>query len=273
MIDIPTNPINIPLRETQGTIPSSRVPTQMSTDSGIFSRTQSVVDGQSANHNGDSIRHSSDPHHHNRLEDDDRRLLKKASKDSGIDMRGKRDSTLGVDSLDPSNNTKDSHLSLANSSEDDMSSLPPNESLNNSDVERPVVPCSDSCDNNNESDVKNVNTISNGDKEHTSKLKHMNTEAVDLLDDIPSELINRSDGLKQRYFYTDENGSPKIYEELIEKEKSAYERRMQKKNAVTGTEDVDIFGCLGFAKLSKFFKPNRKYTHLSCKSASCNFYS
>lgn len=257
MIDIPTNPINIPLRETQGTVTSSRVPAQMSTDSGIFSRTQSVIDGPPTS-NGDSLRGSDHNHHHHRHEDDDKRLLKKSSKDSGIDCRGKRDSTLCVDLTDPSN-TKDSHLSLANSSEDDMSSLPPNESLNNSDVERQVVPCSDSCDNNNESDVKNVNF--SGDKEQTSNnkfLKHMNTEAVDLLDDIPSELINRSDGLKQRYFYTDENGSPKIYEELIEKEKSAYEKRMLKKNSVTGTEDVDIFGCLGFAKLSKFFKPNRK---------------
>lgn len=259
MIDIPTNPINIPLRETQGTVPSTRVPTQMSTDSGIFSRTQSVIDGKPS---GDSLR-SSDHRH------DDKRLLKKASKDSGIDCRGKTDSNLCVDN-DP-NYTKDSHLSLTNSSEDDMSSLPPHESLNTSDMhhqvpEAPQKNSNNNSDNNNESDVKNVN-ISEKDHGSTSNkmLKHMNTETVDLLEDIPSELINKSDGLKQRYFYTDENGSPKIYEELIEKEKSAYEKRMQKKNSVTGTEDVDIFGCLGFAKLSKLFKPNRKYTLFTFK--------
>ncbi|XP_063697139.1 glycogen synthase kinase-3 beta-like isoform X1 [Culicoides brevitarsis] len=229
MIDISTNPINIPLRETQGTIPSSRVPAQMSTDSGIFSRTQSVVDGQAS----DSLRSSGERHGSGK--NDEKRLQKKTSKDSGIDCRGKRDS----------NPTKDSHLSLANSSEDDMSSLPPTEESLNSSSDA-VVP-EKTCDNNNESDAK-----------HGKSLKHMNTEAVDLLEDIPSELINKSDGLKQRYFYTDENGSPKIYEELIEKEKIAIEKRQQKKNSVTGTEDVDIFGCLGFAKLSKLFKPSRK---------------
>lgn len=203
-----------------------------------------MIDGPS----NESLRSSVDHHRH-----DDKRLLKKASKDSGIDCRGKTDSTLCVDN-DP-NNTKDSHLSLANSSEDDMSSLPPHIS------EASPKRCSNnsSSDNNNESDVKNVNISEKGHTSSNKLLKHTNTEAVDLLEDIPSELINKSDGLKQRYFYTDENGSPKIYEELIEKEKSAYEKRMQKKNSVTGTEDVDIFGCLGFAKLSKLFKPNRKY--------------
>lgn len=240
MIDIPTNPINIPLRETQGTVPSNRVSAQMSTDSGIFSRTQSVVDGQPS----DLLR--------SRNSDDGRRLLKKASKDSGIDCRGKTDSNLCVDT--DTGNAKDSHLSLANSSEDDMSSLPPNISDDVPENDEKVATRSGG-DNNNESDVKNVNV---GEKEKNKLLKHTNTEAVDLLEDIPSELINKSDGLKQRYFYTDENGSPKIYEELIEKERSAYEKRMQKKNSITGQEDVDIFGCLGFAKLSKLFKPHRK---------------
>uniref|UniRef100_A0A336MAE5 CSON014301 protein n=1 Tax=Culicoides sonorensis TaxID=179676 RepID=A0A336MAE5_CULSO len=257
MIEIPTNPINIPLRETQGTVPSNRVPAQMSTDSGIFSRTQSVIDGQPSCEGGKTRNISVtevDPH-------EEKRLLKKASKDSGIDCRLKTDS-LCIET-DP-NHTKDSHLSLANSSEDDMASLPPNDSLNeHSSVPETKIEQnfsrSKNNNNNNEDETKSdIEHVSKGEKNKAQILKHMNTEAVDILDEIPCELINKSDGLKQRYFYTDENGSPKIYEELIEKEKSAYEKRMSKKSSVEGTENVDVFGCLGFAKLSKLFKTSRK---------------
>lgn len=83
------------------------------------------------------------------------------------------------------------------------------------------------------------------------------TVEVDQLDDfyIDPKLINRSDGLKRSYFATDENGSPKILEEIIERE---IERKNKKKEMVDSASDPDLFGCLGFSKLSKIFKNSRK---------------
>lgn len=250
MIDVQTNPISIPSREDPTL--SHHVPTQMSTDSGIFTRSQSVVDKNDSTYDCDY-----------KIQENNKMLVKKTSKDSGIDCRLKTESINGETSKE-----FESHQSLTTSNDDgqseknNYSSLP--DRINKiSKFEVTKVPESIFEPNNNNHTDNHENSDKPIKEKNDCRLPVQHTNTVDLLDEclIPSSLINQWDGLKESYFYTDENGSPKICEEMIEKERVASERKAYKRRGIAGSEDVDIFGCLGFAKFSRLFKPSRKYLY------------
>lgn len=255
MIDVQTNPISIPSREDPTL--SHHVPTQMSTDSGIFTRSQSVVDKNDSTYDCDNK--VQEPNHFN---ENNKMLVKKTSKDSGIDCRLKTESINGESSKE-----FESHQSLTTSNDDgqseknNYSSLPDRiNKITKFEVTKVPESIFEPNNNNNNTDEKSDKPIK---EKNESRLQVQHTNTVDLLDEclIPSSLINRWDGLKESYFYTDENGSPKICEEMIEKERVASERKECKRKGIAGSEDVDIFGCLGFAKFSRLFKPSRKYLY------------
>lgn len=219
-------------------------------------------------------------------------LTKKSSKDSGIDCRTISESISSDAAKEFLQSTN--HLAPENSNSDDddeqFSSLPdeinriPNQY--HATVEQQSIIIIDSNQNNTQSS-SNSSKSSNSMSQQVASIKgatekvleptkllldnnntkdiieptevphDTTTTTAEQLDDfhIDPKLINRTDGLKRSYFVTDENGSPKILEEIIERE---IERKNKKKNMTDGSVDPDLFGCLGFSKLSKIFKTTRK---------------
>lgn len=116
--------------------------------------------------------------------------------------------------------------------------------------------------NNNNNNNNNTDKSSDIEPTHHNApaLMHETTlqeQSADQLDEflIDPKLINRTDGLKRSYFITDENGSPKILEDIIERE---LEKKNKKRDMLDGEADVDLFGCLGFSRLTKLIKKGRK---------------
>lgn len=77
---------------------------------------------------------------------------------------------------------------------------------------------------------------------------------------IDPKLINKNDGLSQTLYYIDENGSPKIRERFIQKQRLVLEKREQKRAEKSGGQDLDgACFCFNFSKISKKLKEICKY--------------
>lgn len=77
---------------------------------------------------------------------------------------------------------------------------------------------------------------------------------------IDPKLINKHDGLSQTLYYIDENGSPKIRERFIQKQRLVLEKREQKRAEKTASQDLDgACFCFNFSKISKKLKEICEY--------------
>lgn len=268
---IETQPIPIANDKLQ-TNSKYKMPEQhISTDSGIiFTRSQSVRNELPAEDHYYSC--SVDENTDDKNDDDDcssltshktaifdkrlRPLMKKTSKDSGIDCRIKSDS-VGSDAIPETGDDDDDDDGVDKGG--GFASLPPNHTVNTtaSRDSDSNVSSSNNNNNNNMLSVEDKNTVIVPEVITENVEMHNTTTAEDDFR-IDPNLINKSDGLKQTYFFTDEHGSPKILEDLIE-------RDVEKRSKKVSSDDIDLFGCLGFSRLTRIFKNSRKYILLTLK--------
>lgn len=228
------------------------------------------------NCNGSTSDYNSKTNNNN---NNNRSLTKKSSKDSGIDCRTKSDSI----SSDAAKELLQSTQYLATENVDDdedeqFSSLPDHIYKSTNHHANPTTDSSEFSSSNKNQQVTAAKIVpavnilkyqqydepklllldnNNSGKNIEPTDAPLDATVADQLDDffIDPKLINRTDGLKRSYFMTDENGSPKILEEIIERE---IERKNKRKEMTNNSSDPDLFGCLGFSKLSRLFKSTRK---------------
>lgn len=293
MIDLVVETQPIPIKSDKMS-KKHKMPEQESADSGIFTRSQSVKN-ELPNFDDENLMMmsaTSGIHFEKALKP----LVKKTSKDSGIDCRTKFDS-IGSDAVLAE--FKSATLIAKNEDEDDeqhvvedkgggqySGSLPEHinkiKTGNNKKSVRSASSSGNSSgsnNNNNELSIENKNVPDHENDDECSgdsnkevvvdqeecgaELEQHDynvTQDMGPADDfyIDPRLINKCDGLKQSYFFTDENGSPKILEDLIERE---VEKRSKKHLTSKSTnDDMDLFGCLGFSRFTRLFKNTRKYT-------------
>lgn len=116
------------------------------------------------------------------------------------------------------------------------------------------------CDMKPQQEVKAKNPmVQENFLEPTSQNPNLNTFNID------PKLINKNDGLSQSLYYIDENGSPKIREQYIQKQRQMIEKREAKKREKElnqKTIESDSCSCFSFSRWSKKFKELCKFSSL-----------